>query len=354
MRIMKALVIVAATAAVIAVGMPDANAQCGAGPRPFASIGGGMNVPAARFDATASANAGNIGRFWTSVNSDDGNNWGFTELGVPNLEPNKDSRNPAFGRCSSLGWWQVALTTLRGFNGVIGAVGCEAVTCPGGDLSFAVEEYGPGGPPGINGTAYFGAWRTDRDPTGGGINRQWDLSVPSGAGTFLLQEFPKVQATDSSKVGNDTQVVANFGTTDGAATDAGASVWVNNGSILVDTGVLKSIDILEAAAPADPGRERFNGVWVEKASITYNNAAVGGVVHTVDCGDRTEDVYVALGLTFEGGGGAKDVKSLLVGQAVLVQCDPTIAKPDSPIRPGARPRDVQPRGGEPSRTRSGR
>jgi hypothetical protein len=45
----------------------------------------------------------------------------------------------------------------------------------------------------------------------------------------------------------------------------------------------------------------------------------------VDCGDTVNNVYLAVGATFDAG-----VQSLLVGAPTIVECDPNVADPDAP------------------------
>ena len=355
MRLVKVLAIVAVVGAVALASAPEVWAQCGTGPRFFASIGGGGAAPKSRVDANAADDAGNeVGRMWASSDSDLGNNWGYTDptSGLLVLSPQDDPRDPE-GRCpsdnsngdGSFAWWTVSQATYRGFDGAVAVAACETSTCPGADQTFLIEDESADGT-----TAYYVAARTNYDPGGTVGGRNWDLNKPIGNGSDNLvpiREFPWVETTASAKNGTDTDLTLNIGRPNGggAAIDMGDGTYPNPG--LQDTDIIVSIVLYEHTGPSDPGRERRadcgggdSSCWgTPTATIPYNNAAISGVVHTVDCGDTSEDVWVAAGFVFEGG--ANDVSSLKVGKALLVQCDPQIADPDTPIRPGARSRSLE-------------
>jgi hypothetical protein len=351
----KAILAVAAVMAIVVVSMPVAEAQCAVGVRAFASIGGGMNAPKARFDASSFDDSGTeIGRFWATGNSSLGNNWAINNGGT--ADPNRLPLG-----CVSQGalpWWQVSQTTLRGFSGSISSPSCVANTCPGSDMTYLVEHWGASGPPGIDDNAGFVAVMTNRDPVGVVGGREWDLQKPVGAdGTVApLVEHPQVAIITSGKIGN--QLTINFD-----YADAGASVYVDNGSTTADTAAVASVDLLVHYGSTDPGRARYatcgaqactnlgtagDCCWASVATAAYIGGAITGNSFQVDCGDESTNTWVSAGVIFDGGGGGSDVASALVGRATELQCDPTLAEPEKDIRPGYKQRRTP--GRQPSRS----
>lgn len=351
--IIRATLAVAAVLAMVAVTMPVAEAQCSTGVRGFASIGGGMAAPKARFDPAGFANAGQeIGRFWETGDSANGNNWTVDPNRLPLSCPSQTG-GPVSGP-----WWAVTQTTLRGIEGAISASNCTASTCPGADMTYLIEDWGVGGPPGIGSNAGFVAIMTNRDPAGLVGGREWDLAKPVGPDGSVapMVEHPQVQITSSAKDTND--VVINFD-----YADAGASVYVDNGSTTADTAAVAGVDLLVHYGPTDPGRARYAtcGVqactnlgtagdccWASVSTAPYVGGAIAGNSFTVDCGDRSTNAWVAAGVLFDGGGLDKDVASALVGRATQLQCDPTLAEPTQDIRPGYKQRRTPTR--QPSRS----
>jgi hypothetical protein len=166
MKMMKLFAGVVSVAIVFAVAAPIAEAQCSAGAKWFASVGGGSGPSKFRVDPSGTAGGASgtvgteIGRFWQTDDSASGNNFG-------GLCPTQGSTQAGGG------WWQVSATTERGVQGLISGTGCFASTCPDGDLTVVVEDYGPGGPPGVNDSASFIGWRVNETPPD---IRWWDLS----------------------------------------------------------------------------------------------------------------------------------------------------------------------------------
>jgi len=83
---------------------------------------------------------------------------------------------------------------------------------------------------------------------------------------------------------------------------------------------------------SDPGRDR-NAIcggppcWSLLATIPYGDTATLGVGVEAPCPSLSTGAYIAFGLTFHGGGGAKDVPSQRVGRAIQIECAPNIADP---------------------------
>jgi hypothetical protein len=363
----KILLGLVVAAAVVATSIPVAEAQCATGSRNFHSISGGNATSKGRVSPAGTwglANIGSeIGRIWEPTNSGLGNNWcvGNNTTCDPNRLPlpegvgcpSDDATGP---------WWEANQTTNRIFAGDIATGDCVLNTCPENDLIFLVEDYGDSAaPPTVGGTAYFIAARTNRDAAAPCAGRQFDLAKPLGQSAACnntnvnvrpMLEFPMLEIVSSNKVSNDVQVSTNYGRsqTPGAADDAGDSAWGFSQAALPDDSIIATIDILTHTGPSDPGRDRYatcggaqctnqgtsgNCCWTDIRQIPYNNAPVTNDQFTIDCGDRTEDIWVSAGLTFQGGGGAQNVKSALVGRAILVQCDPATAVPSPKVRPGS-------------------
>ena len=84
----------------------------------------------------------------------------------------------------------------------------------------------------------------------------------------------------------------------------------------------------------DPGRLR--AVWTLEKQVPYADAAVVGDTVAVPCPTTVDNTYLAVGFEYAGG-----VKSVLVGPAAEIECDPTLADPDDAAtkpRPKVAPR----------------
>jgi hypothetical protein len=223
-----------------------------------------------------------------------------------------------------------------------------------------VEDYSVGStPPGVNGSALFIVLRRQNEAAGC-VARRWDFAPPLGTTVCsttsqvvqTMLEFPQLQITGSNKVSNDVVVTTNYGRpgNPGGATDVGDNAWVNNGSTTADTAAITHIDIYQHIGPSDPGRLRYatcgggppcanlgttgSCCWQKIRQIAYTGGPVTNDSFTVDCGDRTEDTWVAAGISFVGGS-CGSVESAMVGRAVQLQCDPATAIPQPKPRPGA-------------------
>jgi hypothetical protein len=278
---------------------------------------------------------------------------------------------------STAPWWRANQTTNRAIEGNIATSDCQLNTCPDNDLIFLVEDYGASAPPpGVGGTAYFVALRTNGDPAGTCGIRWFDVAKAAaqsatcnGTNAVLRQmlQFPTLKIASSGKTANDVVVTTNYGRPGGGggADDVGDNAFGFAQAALPDNSIIASIDILAHTGPSDPGRDRFatcggaactnqglagNCCWTQIRSIPYANGPIAGDQFTIDCGNRTEDIWVAAGITFQGGSAALNVKSALVGRAVQVQCDPATANPQPKVRPGAGERRTE----RPTRSGGGR
>jgi len=342
---MKVLLGVVAGALVLAVAAPPAEAQCGAGARAFASIGGAGTENKFRLDPGQSNGVlgQEFGRFWQCSNSLEGNN--FTP-GDPAKRMGTGCPTQGVTQAGG-GWWQVAQTTQRGVSGFIAATGCLASTCPNDDLCLVVEDWALGGPPGVGAGAYFVGFRTLITPA---TARWWDYSRQCGAvGTGAqceapMQRFPVPKITSATKAGLDRQLVTD------SDTDPAINVYVHTPNVGPASAVIQSYDLMMHVGTGDPGRDRNSGAWSLLAQIPYNNAAASNQPVMVPCAGL-EDAYLAFGLTFVGGSPGGPVPSQLVGAAIQVECGGDIADPQPKPKKGVR---LDERPGRPTAPRSGR
>jgi hypothetical protein len=337
---------------------PAVNAQCATGARHFASVGGNTELPKVRILPGASRGGvldgvgTEIGRFWQSADSTLGHNF---LPGDPDFKMDP-LRCPTQGETQAgQGWWQVAQTTKRGVTGLISGTGCMASTCPFGDMTFVIEDFGSSGPPGINDTAHFIGFRVDQTP---GDYRYWDLAKVAPPDTDLLFiEFPVVTVTSSFKQGTDRVVTMNF---------ANISFHVHGQSEsapIPATEIIASYDLMVHSGDTDPGRLRYADTcdapnpggrcWTLVQQTPFTGVGPQGVSAVVPCESVTKDSFVALGISFKGGVGP-NVPSALVGRAVQIECDPNLADPRVRPSPSVRTDERPDSRGVPSRSRTGR
>ena len=349
-----------AVLAVLALGfVPAAEAQqaCSTGSRNFATVGGGGTtdkiyvLPGSSRGGVDGDVGTEIGRFWQSEDSTQGNNFLFGDADYRM----DDTLCPVVGNGQVAGgWWQVSETTKRGINGFISGAGCLSSTCPFGRITVVVEDFGADGPPGVNDTAHFIGFQVDDTP--GGV-RHWDLSKVAPPNTDLLFiEFPTPTITSSFKQGTDRVVTLNY------ANIAFHVHGQTETAPIPATDIIASYDLLVHTGDTDPGRLRYadncdapnpgGRCWTPVQQTPFTGSGPSGVVAVVPCESVTKDSFVSLGVSFHGGAGP-DIPSSLVGRAVQIECDPNLAdprqKPDSGQRYGDRPSRRTP-----SRSRSGR
>lgn len=345
--ISKILVGAASVVALTVVSAPAAHAQCGA-PQPFASVGLSMTFKQITIDTTGTDNTGKeIGRFWVANDSTRGNNFSGS---CPST--NVDPLASWWDLCSLAATCGAAPSANRGINGSITALTCTANTCPdlvGDQLTVLVEEWAAGGPPGIGNTAFWVGFRVDTtQPVN--ASRNWDLSRVTGAvpanTTLPFLQFPTPVVTGSLR--NLTGGVDTTNNYVDIGLNLHSAAGASNGAI-ADTATILSYDLCTFHGAGDPGRLRTNG-WSCGSSVPYAGGAVTGNPFKVPCADAIDDTWVAIGMTFSGGAGPA-VKSAMVGRAVQVECNPTIADPEPLKRPGLRPTQKK-TGSTP--TRSGR
>jgi hypothetical protein len=363
---LKVLVMALATVVVVTAVAPVAEAQCS--PRVFASIGGGGTTPKMQINpAGASASLATAqGRIWQCADSTLSNNFDVASGAAKTMKAGNCGQSGPGDICCATrdlaqtggGWWQVTATTLRGVNGFMGGAGCGFNgACVQGDMCIALEDYDSAGPPGVGGTAYLIGWRQIETPGG---SRYWDLANfcgPAGSGTTCqvpFVEFPVPKVLSSSKDGG-----GNRDLTMDSSIDPDASVYIGvNGQGPANT-LIASYDLMVHYGPGDPGRDRNAtcggpACWALAATIPYSNSATLGAAVDIACPNPSVDAWIAFGLTYHGGGGAKDVPSTRVGRAIQIECDPNIADPPKP-RPTIRIDERPTSGGKtPERSRGGR
>jgi hypothetical protein len=347
----KILLGVVAGAMVLAVASPPALAQCGAGPRVFASIGGAGTDNKFRLNPGASNGVlgQEFGRFWQCSNSNEGNNftpgdparkmWTGCGAADPGCCPTQG------GTQAGGGWWQIAQTTQRGINGIIAGTGCIASTCPSTDLCVVVEDWESPGPPGVGKGAYFVGFRVLETPA---TLRWWDLSRQCGTPgsgaqcEATMQQFPVPKITSATKAGVARQIVTD------SNTDPAINVYVHTPNVGPASALVASYDLMVHYGTGDPGRDRNSGAWSMLAQIPYTDAALSNAPVQVPCDQGLSDAYLAFGLTFVGGPPGGPVPSQLVGAAIQVECGGDIAepKPKKSVRVDERPgRTTPPRSG---------
>lgn len=347
----------ALTAALVLVLAPAAQAQtaCATGPRNFALIGGGGStdkvriLPGNSWGGVTDSVGAEIGRFWQSDNSGLGHN--FLD-GDPDYRMAPDRCPTQHPSQAGGGWWQISQTTKRGIDGWVSGAGCLTQTCTEHDITVVVEDYGATGPPGINDTSHFIAFRVDETP---GDQRWWDLAKTAPPQTDLLFiDHPVPTVTSSFKQGTDRVVTLNF-----ANVAFHAHAQTETGP-LPATEIVATYDLMVHTGDSDPGRLRYADTceapnpggrcWTLVQQTPFAGFGPEGVVAVIPCESVTKDSFVALGVSFKGGDGP-DIPSALVGRSVQIECDPNLADPAP--KPTRSRLDDRPRR-TPERSRGGR
>ena len=163
--------------------------------------------------------------------------------------------------------------------------------------------------------------------------------LPNNSIIPMLQ-FPDVVISTSSRAGANINIQYNnldqsnmVHTTD----------WAGGGGVFPTTAVIAEWQLVKATGNADPGRARSLG-WVTIKTTPYTP---GGAPDTmlVPCSSTATDEWLAIGIGFNAGVANPPIDSALVGRAIPLECDPTLAQPEGPVDIQRKPaaQELQPR-----------
>jgi hypothetical protein len=265
--------------------------------RVFASVGG-MTPSSLRIDPSGAENQGHeIARFWQSSNSTLNNFSG----GCPSQSSEQDGG----------GWWESNMPPLRAIKGAIGEPGCDA-GCPNGEMTILVEEQDV-----LGWSAYFIALRVDQTPQ---AYRWFDFArlAPDSPAVLTMVEYPP-PVPIASHPNPDGGLLLEILYPDVAA-GVHAVIGPSSNTPLPASAVLKSYDLYKHVGPDVPGRETSE--WTLVNQHPYEDGP-STVTFPVGCPPVGGDVHFALGLTFRGGEGP-DVRSVLLGRQLTVDCGPIL------------------------------
>jgi hypothetical protein len=302
---------VAALAVTLAA--PLSHAQCPV-PQEFGAQGNGMLTGRIIIDTTTNnyPNNGNeFGSVWDTVQ-------GSAQL----------SAGPHFAApgdiCPSTEWWDTGgafLLANSGIQAFFGSPTCFLIQCPNEAISQVttlLEDTTPD-----NSNAGFIVYSVDA--TFAAI-RPWDHArtagisqVPSATAMQTFQHYPAVTVTSSSGPPPTTTLTNNY--LDLSLNFHGVGDTAQGSSTIV------SYDILAHHGATDPGRLRAAYGLGQIASIPYANAGVAGHQVLVPCPTSAADTFLAVGATFLDPDTPGNLKSILVGKATAVECNPNIATP---------------------------
>lgn len=218
-------------------------------------------------------------------------------------------------------WWQDGGTgtTGKSIQMYLSSTGCTLPVCPGpgGSLTVLVEDVNASG----SDAAYY-LITTDETP---GPIRYYDLAradpatQPSNDVLHPMWNLPRVNVQSSSGPPPNTTLTNAYANVD-------IQIW-GVGPQGGPTQQVTSYDVFAVSAASPPARTRTS--WgAPLKQVAYTNNPPGAPVSDsvlVPCGDPANNVYVAVGLTFDG-----MIPSYYVGAATEVECDPSMADPDAP------------------------
>lgn len=328
-RRIQLLVALAVAVAIVATVAPAAFAQCGTA-REFAMR----------------ANGATFGRIGVDTQADiPVINDGLSQVGIiweAGAAAANNSGGPHMGNattCDSTAWWLTGGSgagqppNARSIQGYLSSPACTLPVCPGSgrSLSVLVEDITADG----SDAAYY---MITADETPGPI-RYYDLAradpatQPSNDVTHTMWRLPAVSVQSSSGPPPGTTLSNAYANVDVQVWGVGA-----NGA---PTQQVTSYDIFAVHAASPPGRQR--SAWgAPLKTVAYLNNPPGSPVAdsvAVPCPTATDNTYIAVGLTFDGG-----IPSFYVGKETEVECDPSIADPDVPGELRRRTRPNLPRG----------
>jgi hypothetical protein len=287
------LVSIAAVAVAVIALAPAASANCG-----VAKGFGQFSAPnySYTFMPTTSNNTSTtiIGKFW---------------------EVGSSSTDSSGAGCDDSYWFRPCPATYscggnptgktRYILGFMGGAGCNVVGCPGGgDLNTLIQDTA------TDGKTFFALARVSEI---NGPLIAYDYTRVGANITLVQMARPTV--TSSSRAG--TTINLNM-----TLNPVQTGFYGLSGQTAQGPGNISGYRLYTFTGTADPGRAR--GSYVQDATQRpYTGAAVTVTNFPVNCSNTAQDVFVALGLEFDGGA----VQSDYVSQSFRVECDPTIADP---------------------------
>lgn len=184
---------------------------------------------------------------------------------------------------------------------------CSVVGCPaGGDLNTLIQDISTDGQ-----HAFFLLLRVSETPAAGVAYDYTRIGTNSS-----LVEIPKPFVNSSSRAGTTVNLNLNLN-----AVNAGFAGLA--GQTAQGPGNISGVRIFTFTGNADPGRGRAAGWVADATQRPYTGSTINVPTFGVNCSNTALDVFVAVGLEFDGG----TVTTDFVSQPTRVECDPTIADP---------------------------
>lgn len=302
----------------VALAMPLSHAQCPV-TQEFGAQGNGMLTGRIIIDTGTNnyPNNGNeFGSVWDTVQGSTQFSAGVHAFG-----------GPAGDICPSSDWWDTGgtfLGTNSGIQGFIGSPTCFLVQCPAPTtrVTTLLEDQTP-----TSDNAGFILYSVDS--TFQNI-RPWDHArtagieqVPSATAMQTFRHYPAVTVVNSVGPPPTTTLTNNY-------VDLALN-YHGDDATAAGTSAIVSYDILAHHGLTDPGRLRSAYGLGQIHTIAYANAGVNNHMVAVPCPTSAADTWLAVGATFLDPDTPGNLKSILVGKATAVECNPNIATPQQPL-----------------------